>query len=132
LKNEEGLFDHLTFDLQPSKILCFKTNTLSKLLMTPCQTLKLCFSFLMLWGFMIIPLRAETYSDQLQDGLKLSYRHWNSEREEFTGYTHQEFQRVAHKGRQATLETQININSDGEETRRKSLCRISSVTHVKK
>ena len=43
---------------------------------------------------MIIPLRAETYSDQLQDGLKLSYRHWNSEREEFTGYTHQEFLRV--------------------------------------
>ena len=89
--------------------------------MTPCQTLKLCFSFLMLWGFMIIPLRAETYSDQLQDGLKLSYRHWNSEREEFTGYTHQEFLKAVHKGRQTTLETQINIKSDGEETRRKSL-----------
>ena len=89
--------------------------------MTPCQTLKLCFSFLLLWGFIIIPLRAETYSDQLQDGLKLSYRHWNSEREEFTGYTHQEFLRVAHKGRQTMLETQIKIKSDGEETRRKSL-----------
>ena len=53
--------------------------------MIPCQHLKLCFPFLLLWGFVIIPLRAETYSDQLQDGLKLSYRHWNSEREEFTG-----------------------------------------------
>ena len=55
--------------------------------MTPCQLLKLCFSFLLLWGFVIIPLRAETYSDQLQDGLKLSYRHWNSEREAVS-YTH--------------------------------------------
>ena len=89
--------------------------------MTPCQKLKLWFTFFLLWGFMIIPLMAETYSNQLQDGLKLSYRHWNSEREEFTGYTHQEFLRVVHKGRQATLETQINIKSDGEETRRKSL-----------
>ena len=83
--------------------------------MTPCQTLKLCFPFLLLWGFMIIPLRAETYSNQLQEGLKLSYRHWNSEREEFNGFTHQEFLRAVHKGRQTTLETQINIKSDGEE-----------------
>ena len=82
--------------------------------MTPCQTLKLCFSFLLLWGFLIIPLRAETYSNQLQDGLKLSYRHWNSEREEFTGYTHQEFLRVVHKGRQTTLETQINTKSNAQ------------------
>ncbi|MEC8343466.1 MAG: hypothetical protein VXZ71_11415 [SAR324 cluster bacterium] len=89
--------------------------------MTPCQTLKLCFPFFLLWGFMIIPLRAETYSDQLQDGLKLIYRHWNSERKEFTGFTHQEFLRAVHKGSQTTLETQINIKSDGEETRRKSL-----------
>ena len=70
---------------------------------------------------MIIPLRAETYSGQFQDGLKLSYRHWNSEREEFTGYTHQEFLRADHKGRQTTLETQINIKSDGEATRRESV-----------
>ena len=52
--------------------------------MIPCQHLKLCFPFLLLWGFVIIPLRAETYSDQLQDGLKLSYLHWNSEREELS------------------------------------------------
>ena len=89
--------------------------------MNSCQTIKLSLCIFMLSTFMEIPLRAGSYANQLHNGLKLSYRHWNSERQEFTGFTHQEFKQEEHQGQQAMLETQVNIKPDGEETRRKSL-----------
>ena len=89
--------------------------------MNSCQTIKLSLCIFLLSTFMEIPLRAGSYANQLHNGLKLSYRHWNSERQEFTGFTHQEFKQEEHQGQQAMLETQVNIKPDGEETRRKSL-----------
>ena len=89
--------------------------------MNCCQTIKFRFCLFMFSTLMQIPLHAESYAEQLQNGLRLSYRHWNNERKIFLGFTHKEFREKEFRGRIAMLETQVNVKPDGEENRRKFL-----------
>mgnify|MGYP000586677052 FL=1 len=63
----------------------------------------------------------ESYLNELLPGTKTSFKHWDEQRSEITGYSHFRYESVTRGGKQFIVEKNENTKPDGEVFTRKTL-----------
>ena len=63
----------------------------------------------------------DSYIRELQPGSRTSFKHWNLERSEVTGYSHYHYEELVKEGVRFVVEKNSNTKPEGEVFTRKTL-----------